>query len=59
MKSSFFQITQLSSKKMIYKIQDGEKLRNIHFIVFYDFLYSYSFNDGNGQYSRRTPTAEF
>jgi len=43
--------------KMCYKLQDGEKLRKVYFFVFYDLLYFYGFNDDNGQYSRRTPTA--
>jgi len=36
-KCSFFQITELSSKKICHKLQDGEKLRKVYFIVFYDF----------------------
>ena len=58
-KSSFFQITELSSMKICYKLQDREKIRYAHFLVCYDLLYFYGFNDDNEQYSRRTPTAEF
>jgi hypothetical protein len=38
-KSSFFQITNLSLMKIWYKRQDGENLHNVHFFMFYHLLY--------------------